>query len=192
MIAELALAGAQIYSAYQASKSSQKGAEDANSANATEADKNRAFQLYMSNTAHQREVNDLREAGLNPILSAKYGGASTAPGSMPVMQNTREQSSAFKVNMMKTISDMMLNKSLIKTEQSKQGLNDAQADALRGTINVGGLRVPITTVVNGARKLSNQVSSFASSAKQTYNNAVSTTKRKATGFARSGFGGLTS
>lgn len=75
--------GSYNMSASDAMSDSWTEAEEANKWAHNEAAINRAFQEYMSNSAYQRAVQDLKKAGLNPILAYYNGGpgASTPTGS---------------------------------------------------------------------------------------------------------------
>lgn len=66
--------------AYNANVISQNSSAQQYKFNSEEAEKSRKWQEMMSNTAHQREVEDLIKAGLNPVLSATLGGSSTPSG----------------------------------------------------------------------------------------------------------------
>lgn len=66
----------------------QRGQSATNAANAQLAHQQIQFQERMSNTAYQRQIADMKAAGINPMLSAKMGGASTPSGQTAVMQNT--------------------------------------------------------------------------------------------------------
>lgn len=67
-----------------------------------EAHKNRQFQKHMFKNRHQYEVEDLRKAGLNPILSATGGTPGAPSGAMysPTnpLQGTMEKLLAYRAN----------------------------------------------------------------------------------------------
>ncbi|AXH74804.1 MAG: DNA pilot protein [Microviridae sp.] len=122
-------------SAYAANRA-YAGQKAANETNIELAKENRDWQEKMSNTAHQREVSDLRMAGLNPILSGTGGaGSSTPAGSVAQVQNPHGQTIAgvsalfnSAMSIVQTLADAQNKMAQKVTEDQRPQLIMNQAD----------------------------------------------------------------
>lgn len=103
------------------------GQHQANIANAREAAAQRDWEERMSNTAHQREVADLKAAGLNPILSAGGSGASTPSGAVATFDNTMEH---LGKGVQGAVSNVMAAKALAKDLEMKDKEIEAKDAAI--------------------------------------------------------------
>lgn len=115
------------------------GQERANRQNrefaAGEALKNRDFQERMSNTAWQRGMDDMRAAGINPMLAIDKGGASTPSGAM---------GSADMKNVMSELGPSVSN--ALQARRLKQDLR--QSEAQIGLIEAQGRRTDAATALD--------------------------------------------
>lgn len=70
--------------------------EQANAFNAQEAQKQRDFEERMSSSAYQRAMDDLKKAGLNPILA--YSSPSSTPSGASASSSGGRSSSGYRSN----------------------------------------------------------------------------------------------
>ena len=113
------------------------GAGNANKDSWRQAKHVMAHEAFMSNTAYQRAVSDMKLAGINPMMAASKGGASAGGGQMGQVQNEMEgvsnsaaAMSAIKANLEKVDTEIAVNKvnEEVKKEEKKLIANTAKKE----------------------------------------------------------------
>lgn len=154
--AALIAAGSQIVSsgigtlgASRAAKAQTVGAHATNAFNAAEAQKNRDFQERMYKHRHQYEVEDLLKAGLNPVLSAKYGGGSVPTGATATAySNPQGHKLEQALGTARLVKEIGLISSQAYLNRSNAKKAEAEADKAKGEVMIPGFgRMPITEAV---------------------------------------------
>lgn len=100
-----------------------------------------AFQERMSNTAYQRAMEDMRKAGINPLMVSKLGGASTPTGAMAQLRDPFEKG----IQATNSYNQARLNQA--NADLAKQDFDTLKSRGLSKSILAGN---PLNLLINSA------------------------------------------
>jgi hypothetical protein len=136
--------GLQLGASYLSSRGQAAGQEQTNAFNAAEAQKNRDFQERMYRYRHTYEVEDLLRAGLNPVLSAKYGGGNVPTGAQATFNNPKGHYAETAIATARNLKELTLIESAISKNKADANRSNAEAMRARGLVSIPGIgQIPI-------------------------------------------------
>jgi hypothetical protein len=115
------------------------------------AGRNRRFQREMSNTAWQRAMKDMKAAGINPILAAKVGPASTPSGAqatMPDLGATLNSAQSVKQQGEQIDQNIEESRANIQKIVSQTNLNAAQLPVVEKQVEKLGQEIEQLDLIN--------------------------------------------
>lgn len=104
---------ASVYGAYLQAKAQ----KETNQANLDAQEKANLMSIDLANTSHQREVQDLRAANLNPILSAGGSGASSPTLQAATVDSPGQSFGSAAANVGKELSRAMATSTTLDNQQ---------------------------------------------------------------------------